>query len=180
VKSSLRSEFLSKRKLLDADFCKSAHWYINLKLQELLTDLKSEEISGFIALENEVDIMPTLVAFERKGICLPYLKGKEEIMKFSRWKPGEPLIKLYGFFQTEVVVDAFPKTIILPMVLGDIKGNRIGYGKGHYDKALAYQETKHLIGVCYDDFITEAIPSEPHDIRLHYIVTEKRIIKCQL
>lgn len=179
MKSILRSEFLSKRKAFDADFYKSAI-YINLKLQELLADLKVEEVSGYIALVHEIDIISTLEVFEKNGICLPYLKNNENTIRFSKWKFGETIIRLCVFFQPEVVIDAFPKTIILTMVLGDLEGNRIGYGKGHYGKALAHRETKYLIGVCYDDFVIGSIPSELLDIKLHYIVTEKRIIKCQL
>ena len=67
--------------------------------------------------------------------------------------------------------------IILPGSVFDINGNRIGYGKGYYDKyikSLNYNPLK--IGVCYDFQLLDTIPTETHDVKMDIILTESRNI----
>ena len=73
-----------------------------------------------------------------------------------------------------------PNIIIVPLVTCDIKGNRIGYGKGYYDKYLAKQrktnQLSHVIGLCYEKQISRStLPHEEHDQQLDVIITEKQI-----
>ena len=69
-----------------------------------------------------------------------------------------------------------PNIAIIPLLACDKSGNRIGFGKGYYDKWL-FGKNLVKIGVCYDFQVLESVPSEPTDIKLDYIVTEKEIIK---
>lgn len=64
---------------------------------------------------------------------------------------------------------------IVPLVACDENKNRIGYGKGYYDKFL---KNKNIIkiGLCYDFQITSAITPNEWDVPLDYIVTPTRII----
>jgi 5-formyltetrahydrofolate cyclo-ligase len=65
---------------------------------------------------------------------------------------------------------------IIPGVAFDIKGNRIGYGGGFYDRFLekSFQE-ENVIAIAYDFQIFPIIPSEPYDIKIHRIYTEQSI-----
>ena len=66
--------------------------------------------------------------------------------------------------------------IIVPGIAFDVQGNRIGFGKGCYDKLLV--KTNALkIGFCYDLQIFDNIPTEEFDIKMDYIITEKGINK---
>ena len=54
-------------------------------------------------------------------------------------------------------------------------GERIGYGKGYYDKYL--KDFKNLkIGLCYSDMLSEHIPTDENDIKMDVIITEKEVI----
>lgn len=64
--------------------------------------------------------------------------------------------------------------IIVPSVAFDLNGNRIGRGKGFYDRLLAGVRAM-TIGVGYDfQLIAEGIPAEPHDVALDLVITESR------
>ena len=65
---------------------------------------------------------------------------------------------------------------IVPGVGFDESGNRLGYGAGYYDKYLAGREYMHLIGVCFEIQIADAIPSENTDVLMDCILTEIRQI----
>ena len=68
--------------------------------------------------------------------------------------------------------------IVIPGVVFDMNGRRIGYGKGYYDRALHQLEGKgRLVGLCYDFQIVGELPGEPHDVRMDLIITEQRVIR---
>ena len=73
----------------------------------------------------------------------------------------------------------FPETkydvILVPGLAFDRKGNRIGYGKGHYDKFLAGQDKAVKIGISYEFAVLDRIPVESHDITLNYIISEEEL-----
>lgn len=72
-----------------------------------------------------------------------------------------------------------PGMILIPGLAFSEKGDRLGRGKGFYDKYLAhYHGIK--VGICFFDQLQELLPTEEHDVALDYIVTDKKIIKCKL
>ena len=66
--------------------------------------------------------------------------------------------------------------ILVPGVAFDLRGGRLGRGKGYYDRLLAgARGTK--CGVAFDEQIVSEIPVEPHDVRLNCILTPTRWIE---
>jgi 5-formyltetrahydrofolate cyclo-ligase len=69
--------------------------------------------------------------------------------------------------------------VIIPGAGFDPSGNRIGYGGGYYDKLLSgLQKHVPIIAPAYEEQIVDSIPTEPHDIRVNMIVTDRRVIQC--
>jgi len=67
--------------------------------------------------------------------------------------------------------------VVVPGVAFDVTGVRVGFGKGYYDMALEKAECP-VVALAYDfQVVNELIPSEPHDVRVSVIVTEKRTLK---
>ena len=74
--------------------------------------------------------------------------------------------------------------ILIPGLAFDKKGNRLGKGKGFYDKYLenvlqckSKDNYPMLVGFCYDFQIVDEVPTEKSDIPVDYVVSETRIIK---
>ena len=65
---------------------------------------------------------------------------------------------------------------ILPLLAVDAHGNRLGYGGGYYDRYLQKHSQMVRIGYCYDFQVHSNVPFEEGDMRLDYIVTERRIL----
>ena len=64
--------------------------------------------------------------------------------------------------------------IIVPGVAYDRNGNRVGRGKGYYDRLLA--ETRAAkVGVAYDFQVVDEIECEPHDVRVDIVITDKAV-----
>ena len=68
-------------------------------------------------------------------------------------------------------------TLICPGIAFSTSGMRLGQGSGYYDRYLANVVKARLIGVSFDFQIYDELPSDPHDIAMHEILTESRHLK---
>lgn len=68
--------------------------------------------------------------------------------------------------------------IIVPGVAFDPQGNRLGFGKGFYDRFLPRAPQALKVALAYDFQLIHRLPREPWDIKMDYIITESRIISC--
>ncbi len=76
---------------------------------------------------------------------------------------------------SEKDIDVF----FVPGLAFDIYGNRVGYGKGCFDRSLKKADNSYFVGVCYDfQFIeNDVLESESEDVKMNYIITENGIYK---
>ncbi|MBR2476274.1 MAG: 5-formyltetrahydrofolate cyclo-ligase, partial [Bacteroidaceae bacterium] len=65
--------------------------------------------------------------------------------------------------------------IIVPGVAFDRNLNRLGRGKGYYDRLLT-NSNAYFIGIGYDMQVVDSITTEPHDIKMNCIITEREIL----
>ncbi|KVK53825.1 5-formyltetrahydrofolate cyclo-ligase [Agrobacterium deltaense] len=136
-------------------------------------------ISGFMPIRSEADTRPLMEALRTRGgrLVLPVVLDRETIV-FRAFETDTPLVKT-GFGTTGPGEDAEvldPDILLVPLSVFDGKGQRVGYGAGHYDRAIARLHGKGrfpiLIGVAYDCQEVPSVPAEPHDVPLHAILTE--------
>ena len=69
--------------------------------------------------------------------------------------------------------------VLVPGIVFEKEGNRIGYGFGYYDKFLRKVPKAVKIGLAFDFQIVDKIPNEKHDVPVDFIVTEKRVVECR-
>jgi len=68
-------------------------------------------------------------------------------------------------------------TVIVPGSVFDEQGGRMGYGGGYYDRFLANQAPGATrVGIAFELQIRPYLPLQPHDQRLHCLVTEGRVL----
>lgn len=133
----------------------------------------------------EIDLMPFIRLMQNRddpALCLPVAR-KGEAMAFYRWTPETPM-QSGDYAMMEPAIQAnplIPDMLLLPLLLCDRDGARLGYGEGHYDRAIAQMQAKpKLVGVCFDEQVYEgALPVEAHDVKLDVIITPKRIIEIE-
>ncbi|MDO3443660.1 5-formyltetrahydrofolate cyclo-ligase [Agrobacterium sp. V1] len=136
-------------------------------------------ISGFMPIRSEADIRRLMEALRTRGarLLLPVVLDRETIV-FRAFDADTALVKT-GFGTTGPGVDADvldPDILLVPLSVFDGQGQRIGYGAGHYDRAIARLHGKGrspvLIGVAFDCQEVPSVPAEPHDVPLNAILTE--------
>lgn len=63
--------------------------------------------------------------------------------------------------------------IVVPGVAFDRNGNRLGRGKGYYDRLLPRIPSAYKAGICFPFQIVEEVPAEPFDIRMDEVITQQ-------
>ena len=135
-------------------------------------------IALYCALNNEVNTSELIENYYcKKKIVLPVITG--ENMHFYHYSGSENLKKgAFGILEP-VSRDLVPPEdidlFIIPGVAFDYHCNRIGRGKGYYDRYLA-DINKPTIGLCFDFQLINSIPHEPHDKKMTLILTETTTI----
>lgn len=61
--------------------------------------------------------------------------------------------------------------IVVPGVAFDRNGNRIGRGKGYYDRFLCKHLNVKRIGICFDFQLVDEVPTEPNDIKMDKVIS---------
>lgn len=115
-------------------------------------------------------------------MALPFIAARGEIMGFRQWRYGEALFKSpYGFLQPAAnTADAVPDIILVPLLGFDRTMNRIGQGAGHYDRIFVRHPAALRIGLAWSCQERPEIPTDPWDVPLDGVLTEKEWIKPRL
>jgi 5-formyltetrahydrofolate cyclo-ligase len=182
IKDTLRQEAFARRDTLDRDWRRQAARLIaNAALA--LPELKDvQPVGGYWPIRSEADPRPILRALVKRGQTVALSQIIHPHLSWREWRPGDVLIK-GGFGVREPGPDApecFPRVLLVPLAAFDGRGTRLGYGKGHFDRAIAALSDMHpvlAIGLAYAAQEVPSVPAEPHDRRLDIIVTEADIIR---
>lgn len=178
-KQQLRRTVLSRRDALDPRFRYEASLSAAKKAEASLHIPKGAMIAGYWPIRSEIDPRPLLSFMRDKGVrlCLPVVLDKETIA-FREFLPDAELVQTgfgtMGPDKNAPLVD--PAILLMPLAGFDKRGHRLGYGAGHYDRALSRFRGRGLepllIGMAFDCQEVPHVPNEPHDIALHQILTE--------
>ncbi len=184
AKQRLRAEALARRDAMGEAARIEASLAVADRCADLVVMEPGSVVSGFLPIRTEIDIRPLMMALADRGarLCVPAIV--EDLLQFRELLRGARL-QPQGFGTYAPGPDAAildPDVMLVPLAAFDQSGGRIGYGRGYYDAAVAKLQEKgkapRVIGVGFAVQEVEAVPTEPHDIPLHAIVTEREAILC--
>ena len=143
---------------------------------------KRLSIAGYYPSNFEVNILDFLCQANKKNfkVGFPVIK-KDYKMVFKYWIPNEPLyVNKYGILEPKKQNKTFkPDIILVPLVAFDRNLNRIGYGKGYYDRALKQLSVNKkilTIGIAFSFQEASIIPTNQYDYNLDCILTNRNLI----
>jgi 5-formyltetrahydrofolate cyclo-ligase len=149
---------------------------------------RAATILGFMAFRNEVDLGSLVEHWSQKRWLMPRVvegaelaSGQSPYLALHSYIPGrltrhrfgmlEPLPCLPRIDPSEVEV------ILVPGVAFDRQGGRLGYGGGFYDRLLPLASQAVDIGVTFKELVLDAVPMEPWDCRMSWLVTPAGVIQ---
>lgn len=136
-------------------------------------------VSGYWPIGSEVDPRPLMLRLHREGaqLCLPRMGDDGLGMSFHAWTPGDPLeARQFGLSEPVAAAPLLRPTLLLvPLLAFDLEGHRLGYGKGHFDRAIAALRAHGRAFACALGFARQqldAVPNGNHDQPLDWAMTE--------
>jgi 5-formyltetrahydrofolate cyclo-ligase len=134
-------------------------------------------LCAYAALASEPDVLTPWP--EGKAVLLPRMVGRRLVLHeiaglamlhrgaFGVLEPGEECPEC----------DPKADVILVPGMAFDRSGARLGRGKGYYDRLLESFEGVR-VGVCFEEQVVEAVPREPHDKRMQFLLTPAGLRAC--
>lgn len=186
-KEQLRSELLKRREKIGAEEFKRNSSEIVARLQTLPVMQQARTIHCYISMNerrevNTHGLIRWLLA-SNKRVVVPITDFKTtSLINVELNSFGELSKNKWGVLEPPENNRRIPPAqfdlIIVPMVGADAQCNRIGYGKGFYDRFLQNVEATS-VGLCFQHCKVDEIPVEPFDVSLSAVVTEQQIYSCK-
>ena len=176
TKEQIRSKILLKLKIHKEEDRNRKSALIKNKLFRTLAFKKAKKVMFFISFDGEVDTRDMIKESQQSGkiIAVPVCR-KNGLMRPSILSEKAKLMRgLYGICEPAIKKWMNLKDldlVIVPVVALDKKGNRLGRGKGYYDRFLEKLPAKTVsIGLAFDFQILPNIPASNHDKKVNKII----------
>lgn len=180
IKESLRREFLERRQGVSAQARRAASAKISSSLISLAEFEQSAGIAAFWPLAEEVDVRLIVDAARtiEKRVYLPRVNKNRGCLEFSIFAgdPAELAPGPFGILQPTTPGAPLEEIdlVIVPALAYDLRGHRLGYGAGYYDRFLKTVKCAS-IGVTFDAQTIDILPTKDHDVAVDLVVTESRV-----
>lgn len=184
-KGDLRAEGLRLRRAFAQSLTPALRAALEAALaQAVLPHLAGARVvAAYHPLRDEISPAAILAGLgESQRFALPWFAHREAQFLWRQGPASEA--GPWGVLQPSADAEIFaPDVVLVPVVLADRHGVRIGHGKGHYDRALAHLRasgaTVTTIGLCWEDQLSNsALPADPWDVKLDAVATPKEWVTC--
>jgi 5-formyltetrahydrofolate cyclo-ligase len=174
---------LARRRSLSEEEFRSASRIIQQAFLETEEYRQAWSVAVYASIHHEVDTGLIVQTALESGKKVAFPAVVEHRLVFRQVKADSSMKSgVFGILEPCTDCRVFPPdevdVFVLPGIAFDLKGERIGYGKGFYDKTLHRMEGEgRLVGMCYDFQLVDEIVGEPHDVKMDLIITEKRVVR---
>lgn len=187
----LRRELRSKRKALGARAQARHARQVAIRLSRLPLTRRAYRVALYVAADGELDPMPLRARLGNRRWYLPVIQSLDPPSMAFYPDPHPEYRRRNGFGILEPHCTRYRPTrlasldlVLVPLVGFDSRCRRIGMGLGFYDRYLGpLREHRHwrrprLIGLAHECQRVAALTTNPWDIPLDAVVTEKTIYRC--
>lgn len=182
-KSELRARLLRLRNSIDEEVWQIRSETIINELNKIPEFITSDVLHCFVSMNDRKEVnthslLDDLISSGKK-VIVPVTDFETGELKHSELKSFKDLKKnKWGVPEPDKIR---PQTkeidlILVPLLAADNEFNRLGYGKGFYDRFLK-KENAIKVGLLFDDFLLDQIPVENFDEKLDILITEKKTLR---
>ena len=182
MKQELRNRYLQRRNDLSVQQRREKSFLVLQNLQKLPEFLKADRVLIYLNYRSEVETIPfveELLRCREKQIFVPKVCGMD--IRFYKITSMEDVESGYqGILEPKEGTEEYSAKkldiqqclIVLPGAVFDRRCNRMGYGKGFYDRFMKLVPEMYGAGLAFDCQIAPAIPIQAHDYRMNALITE--------
>ena len=181
LKLIVRNDVLCKRGALPAESRKQKSQAIVDSLIELELFKDAMTIATYLPIKSEVDVSGLLqLGTSTQCFVAPRTLPNFEL-SFHQIAPKDALETGFGDVQQPIDSAKFVSVskidlFLVPLAACDRQGNRLGFGKGYYDRALA-GAPGYKLGIGFHCQLTEHIPFDSYDVPMNGFISEKGLIR---
>lgn len=178
MRKSLRQIMLAARGKLSAAEVDLMSGKIIAKLGAFQQIIEAETIMCFLSIKNEVDLFPFIYEYKLQGkrILVPRVEKSAGVIRAVEFQQDRTRTGPFGIIEPEgePVDEKLIDVVLVPGLVFDYQGYRLGYGAGYYDRFLPLlRPDAFACGVCYDWQVVETVFPHAGDIAVDWIVTDK-------
>ncbi len=184
-KKTVRKRFLTWRKQLDPVLCFRFSHQAQQQLIASAPFARAGTLALYSPIHNEVATEQIFTAARKlnQRVYYPKVVGDElefiEVHKLDKLVSGAFGVAEPGVGERATITDL--DLIVVPGVAFDLRGYRLGYGRGFYDRQLAGKPAGSVtVGLCFEGQLCDGLPIEAHDQTVDFIATERRFIPCHI
>lgn len=183
-KEEIRRQLLAERQSLD----EQSYYALSSRVQDFLIHSacfeQAERLALYSPVRREVatDAIFTAALESGKQVYYPKVVGNDlefhELADLGDLVPGTFSVPEPNGDQ---IIDAgLLDLIVVPGVAFDLTGQRLGYGRGYYDRFLAQAASRAVfVGLCFEFQLQNFLPAEIHDWKMMFLATETGFIPCR-
>ena len=182
-KKALRAAYKNQRQAIPTVGKQKLDALIRQRITETAEFRKAKTVLLYAPVQGEIDLLPLAQICRELGKEVGFpISMDDGTLLFRSPEAGQSLITgAYGI--PEPPPTAKESTLnehtlcIVPALTFDRSGNRLGYGKGYYDRFLEHF-TGMTLGAVYRKLISDGLPAEPHDRPVDILVHEGGAMRC--
>ncbi|MBN3792336.1 5-formyltetrahydrofolate cyclo-ligase [Burkholderia sp. Ac-20353] len=178
-KAALRKTLSKARR--DAASQAAPNAALDARLRALLERLAPRTVGFYWPLPGEFDARAAVLAWRAAGAgrqaALPVILEQRAPLEFHAWDHATPMREGHHRIPEPASgVVVVPDLLLIPCVGFDSWLYRLGYGGGYYDRTLAAWPGAALpvtVGIAYEACKVDTLPTEGHDLAMHWVVTDE-------
>ena len=136
---------------------------------------RSNIILAYLPMRAEVDLSVLLADHQEKTWLVPRILEDGE-MFFHLYDPDRLIRHPFGMLEPDATLPSIPadrvELALIPGLAYDLRGWRLGYGGGFYDRFLSKQPKCIRLGVTFQALVLPDVPHQENDVAMQYLVTE--------
>ena len=124
-------------------------------------------IAAFMPMKHEADLLPLFAEWAAQGkkVAIPPINVSTDILNFSEFETNSAV---------SFITDSNKIVILVPGLAFDVRGGRLGRGKGCYDRFLkTLPSTIYKIGICFASQLVEKVPMTKDDVFVDEVITNQ-------
>jgi 5-formyltetrahydrofolate cyclo-ligase len=198
LKQELRTDKVSARNELSSDQRREISFLVCKYAWEWLAMEHVTSLMSYVSFRSELDTRPLITQAwkDQLKVFLPrVIPASSELSvhavnSWSELEPGaygihEPIVSGSDTHDPEAV--SLPAAVFVPGLAFDLRGGRLGYGRGYYDRLRASWERNEFaalkkpvwIGLAYGMQLVPEVPMDEHDAFMDMLITENGIVHCR-
>lgn len=182
AKEALRRVALARRRSLSPEQAAAWSREIHRRIWSLKVYRNAKTVHTYVALPGEVETRPLIRSALRTGkrILVPRVAATQlehvEIVGLDDLRPGTMGIPEPGPDRKPVSNLGMIDLVVVPGLIFDRQGRRLGFGKGFYDRFLSQLDVP-TVGLAFEEQLSDVVPAGPDDRRVDLVVTEEAVYR---